>query len=306
MSSLTRPASALFLIVLAYVGFVSLGLPDAVIGVAWPTVRDTFALPQGAVGLVFVASGIGYFVTSFFSGRLTHALGIGSLLAASTALVAAAMFGFAFSPLWVAFVGGAVGFGGMFAVYSYVSPLLTDVTGLAITTVPLVLALFGVGMTIGTLLGGRLADRSVLRTVYLGFASTIAVLVVIALTGGNALLAVASIVALGISSQILGLALQTRLMDLSPTAPSLGAALCHSALNLGNATGAWLGGLVIAAGYGYLAPAWVGAVLTAVGLLVVATVGRGAPHAFPGAPDAQSQADTLYDDDTDAGLAVVR
>jgi fucose permease len=108
MSSLTRPASGLLLIVLAYVGFVSLGLPDAVLGVAWPTVRDTFALPQGAVGLVFVASGLGYFVTSFFSGRLTRALGIGSLLAASTALVAAAMFGFAFSPLWVVFVACAV------------------------------------------------------------------------------------------------------------------------------------------------------------------------------------------------------
>jgi len=108
MSSLTRPASGLFLIVLAYVGFVSLGLPDAVLGVAWPTVRDTFALPQGAVGFVFVASGFGYFLTSFFSGRLTHALGIGSLLAASTALVAAAMFGFAFSPLWVVFVACAV------------------------------------------------------------------------------------------------------------------------------------------------------------------------------------------------------
>ena len=96
----------------------------------------------------------------------------------------------------------------------------------------------------------------------------------IALTGGNAVLAIAAIVAIGISSQILGLALQTRLMDLSPTAPSLGAALCHSALNLGNATGACLAGLVIAAGYGYLAPAWVGASLTAVGLLVVATAGR--------------------------------
>ncbi len=210
--------------------------------------------------------------------------------------------------LWVAFVGGAVGFGGMFAVYSYVSPLLTEVTGLAITTVPIVLALFGVGMTIGTLLGGRLAGRSVLRTVYLGFASTIAVLVVIALTGGNAVLAIAAIVALGISSQILGLSLQTRLMDLSPTAPSLGAALCHSALNLGKATGAWLGGLVIAAGYGYLAPAWVRAALTPVGLLVVATVGRSGAHEHAAVPPgAGSRPDRLReDDDTEVGLAVVR
>lgn len=177
--------------------------------------------------------------------------------------------------LWIAAGAGGVGFGGMFAVYSYVSPLLTEVTGMAEVTVPIVLALFGIGMTIGTLLGGRLADGSVMRTLYLGFGSTAGVLVVIALTGGHLVLAVASLVGLGISSQILGLALQSRLMDLSPAAPSLGAALCHSALNVGNASGAWAGGLVIAAGYGYLAPAWVGAGLTAAGLVVVLTVGRG-------------------------------
>jgi DHA1 family inner membrane transport protein len=172
--------------------------------------------------------------------------------------------------LWLACVAGSIGFGGMFAVYSYVSPLLTEVTGMAEATVPIVLALFGVGMTIGTLLGGRLADRSVIRTVLLGFASTIVVLVVIALVGQWLVPAVLAIVGLGVTSQILGLALQSYLMDLSPTAPSLGAALCHSALNAGNAAGAWSGGLVIASGAGYLAPAWVGAAMTAVGLLVVA------------------------------------
>ena len=99
-----RHRPGLLLIALAYVGFVSLGLPDAVIGVAWPSVRDAFRLPQGAAGLVFAASAAGYFATSFLSGRLTHALGIGVLLAASTALVAAAMFGFAFSPVWPLFV----------------------------------------------------------------------------------------------------------------------------------------------------------------------------------------------------------
>ncbi|MFI2752500.1 MFS transporter [Cellulomonas sp. P22] len=177
--------------------------------------------------------------------------------------------------LWIAAGAGGIGFGGMFAVYSYVSPLLTEVTGMAEATVPIVLALFGIGMTIGTLLGGRLADGSVMRTLYIGFGSTVGVLAVIALTGDHVVLAIASLVGLGITSQVLGLALQSRLMDLSPAAPSLGAALCHSALNVGNASGAWAGGLVIAAGYGYLAPAWVGAALTAAGLLVVLTAGRG-------------------------------
>jgi DHA1 family inner membrane transport protein len=156
----------------------------------------------------------------------------------------------------------------MFAVYSYVSPLLTEVTGIAEVTVPVVLALFGVGMTAGTLLGGRLADRSVARTVLLGFASTIVALVLIAVLAQWVVPGVLAIVLLGVTTQVLGLALQSWLMDLSPSAPSLGAALCHSALNAGNAAGAWVGGLVIAGGLGYVAPAWVGAGLTVVGLVI--------------------------------------
>ena len=105
-------------------------------------------------------------------------------------------------------------------------------------------------MTIGTLVGGRLADRSVLGTVIGGMVATIVVLVVIALVGAYPVPAVLALVLLGVTSQVLGLSLQTRLMDVSPAAPSLGAALCHSALNLGNATGAFVGGLVIAGGPG--------------------------------------------------------
>lgn len=171
--------------------------------------------------------------------------------------------------LWVAAGAGAIGFGGMFAVYSYVSPLMTEVTGMSEATVPVVLALFGVGMTIGTLLGGKLADRSVIRTVLIGFAGTIVALVLIGLLGSWLIPGVLAVVLLGVTSQVLGLALQSWLMDLSPAAPSLGAALCHSALNAGNAFGAWSGGLVIAAGLGYLAPAWVGAALAAVGCAIV-------------------------------------
>ena len=89
--------------------------------------------------------------------------------------------------------------------------------------------------------------------------ATIVVLVAIALVGAYPVPAVLALVLLGVTSQVLGLSLQTRLMDVSPAAPSLGAALCHSALNLGNAAGAFVGGLVIAGGFGYLAPAWVGA-----------------------------------------------
>ena len=103
-SSLERRAPGLLLIALAYIGFVSLGLPDSVIGVAWPSVRDRFQLHQGTVGFLFVASSTGYFVSSFLSGRLTQTFGIGLLLAVSTGVVAASMLGFAFAPAWLLFV----------------------------------------------------------------------------------------------------------------------------------------------------------------------------------------------------------
>nr|WP_246254029.1 MFS transporter [Isoptericola chiayiensis] len=177
-------------------------------------------------------------------------------------------------PLWVAFVAGSIGFGGLFAVYTYVAPTVTRVSGMTESSVPWVLAVMGVGMTVGTLLGGRLADRSVLGTVIGGFVATGASLVVFALAAGTPVGAVAGLFLLGVTSQVLGLAMQTRLMDLSPRAESLGAALCHSALNLGNASGAFFGGLVIAAGWGYVAPAWTGLALTVVGLAIVLATAR--------------------------------
>src|SRR5260370_42359328 len=98
MTRPTRSRSGPLLIALAYVGFISLGLPDAGSGVAWPTVRDAFRLHQGAVGIGFVASGFGSFLCRFLSGRLTPVLGIGLLLAATTGLAAAARFGLTSSP----------------------------------------------------------------------------------------------------------------------------------------------------------------------------------------------------------------
>ena len=107
LATMTRPVPVRpgpFLLALAFIGFISLGLPDAVIGVAWPSVRDTFQLRQGAVGLILVVSGAGYLLSSFFAGRLMHAFSIGLVLAASTGLVATAMYGFGFSTSWAAFV----------------------------------------------------------------------------------------------------------------------------------------------------------------------------------------------------------
>jgi len=99
------------LLAIAYLGFVSLGMPDTVAGVAWPSVRDTFTLPQSGFGLVFIALGCGYCASGFFGGRLTLVLGVGTLLTVSSALVVVAMFGSALAPVWPLFVACAVVWG---------------------------------------------------------------------------------------------------------------------------------------------------------------------------------------------------
>lgn len=96
-----RPAqNRRLLLLIAYIGFISLGLPDTLIGVAWPSVRDHFALQQSTVAFIFFGSGLSYFVSSFFTGRLLRLLSIGMLLATSSALVALSGYGFALAPLW--------------------------------------------------------------------------------------------------------------------------------------------------------------------------------------------------------------
>ncbi len=165
---------------------------------------------------------------------------------------------------------GAIGFGGMFAVYTYIATTLTDVAGLRAGAVPLVLMLFGVGMVIGNIVGGVLADRGVDRAV---FAAMIAMAVILAgfvAAAHNPYTAAVGALLVGASGAALAPGLQTRLMDVAADAQTLAAALNHAALNIANAAGAWLGGLVIAAGLGYTAPAVVGAGLAATGVLLFA------------------------------------
>jgi DHA1 family inner membrane transport protein len=165
---------------------------------------------------------------------------------------------------------GAVGFGGFFAVYSYITPTLTRVSGFEVGAVPVALALFGVGMTVGTEIGGRLADWSVVRTIFLGMGVTGLVLLLFTVTAHNPYTAAATVLLIGGSGSLCLPALQTRLMDVAGDAQVLAAAGNHSALNLANALGAFLGGAVISAGYGYTAPAVVGALLAAGGVAVMA------------------------------------
>jgi DHA1 family inner membrane transport protein len=171
--------------------------------------------------------------------------------------------------VWLALLVGMIGFGGMFAVYTYISTTMTDVAGLPRALVPLALMVFGLGMVFGNLIGGRLADQSVIRALYLSLGALGVVLAVFVLASHNSVTALMVLFGVGAAGSAVAPALQTRLMDVAHGAQTLAAALNHSSLNIGNATGAWVGGVVIAAGYGYSAPAAAGALLAAAGLMVL-------------------------------------
>jgi DHA1 family inner membrane transport protein len=162
---------------------------------------------------------------------------------------------------------GVVGFGGTFAMYSYIAPVVTEVAGLSRGTVPLLLLVWGAGGIAGTALGGRLADRALFRSLVGSILVLFALLIALALTASWAPALFAGVFGLSVAASVLAITLQMRLMETAGEAQMLGAALNHSALNLANALGAWLGGLVIAAGLGYRAPAAVGAALAVAGLV---------------------------------------
>ena len=179
--------------------------------------------------------------------------------------------GFRRSQVWLSLLTGAVGFGGFFAVYTYVSPLVTGAAGLSIEVVPFALVVVGLGMTIGNAVGGRAADHHVMKTLFACFAAFIVSLIGVGLFGSNPVALFICIFLVGASAAALSPAIQTRLMDVAGESQTLAAAANHSSLNLGNSLGAMLGGVVIAAGFGYLSVAWVGLVLALLGVAVAVT-----------------------------------
>jgi DHA1 family inner membrane transport protein len=163
---------------------------------------------------------------------------------------------------------GAIGFGGMFAVYTYITTTLTDVAGMRAGFVPLVLMLFGLGMVAGNIIGGVLADRGVDLSIFAALSAMVVRLAGFVAAAHNPYTAAIGAFLIGASGAALAPGLQTRLMDVAADAQTLAAALNHAALNIANAAGAWLGGLVIAAGLDYTAPAAVGAGLAVLGILL--------------------------------------
>jgi DHA1 family inner membrane transport protein len=173
------------------------------------------------------------------------------------------------SQVWLTMLAGAVGFGGLFAVYSYIAETVQVVGGLGEGAVPFFTLAFGLGMVAGTWLGGELSHWSVFRALISGSLASAAILVVFwfAAPAGWWLWPVAfGVTALG---SVVVINLQLRLMDVAGDAVTLGAAMNHAALNVANALGAFVGGIVIDAGYSYRAPALVGAALSVLGVAIL-------------------------------------
>lgn len=171
--------------------------------------------------------------------------------------------------VWMTLIIGMVGFGGMFAVYTYISTTLTDVAGLSRSLVPLALMIYGLGMVAGNLIGGKLADRALIPGLFVSMTALGVLLGIFVIASHNPYTALLLVFFVGAAGASMVPGLQTRLMDVAADAQTLAASLNHAALNIANAFGAWIGGVVIAAGYGYTAPAAVGALLAVAGLVVL-------------------------------------
>ncbi len=169
--------------------------------------------------------------------------------------------------VWLTLAIGAIGFGGLFAVYSYIASTLLEVTGVAPYWVPVVLTIFGIGMTCGTLIGSWGADRALMPTAGILLLSNAIFLVIFPFVVMNVWLLTGLVFLIGCTGG-LGTVLQTRLMDVAQDAQTLAAALNHSAFNVANALGPWLAGMSIAAGYGFASSGFVGCALALGGLLI--------------------------------------
>ncbi|MFE7131415.1 Cmx/CmrA family chloramphenicol efflux MFS transporter [Streptomyces sp. NPDC057638] len=214
--------------------------------------------------------------------------------------------------VWLSVAITALAAGGVFAAFSYLSPLLTDVAGLDEGWVPTVLGLFGLGALIGTTVGGRIADGRLFGVLLSGITASTLFLAALALFASSAVLTVSLAFLLGFSAFYTAPALNARMFNVAGAAPTLAGATTTAAFNLGNTGGPWLGGTVIDLDFGYAATAWAGAgmLVVALGLVAISlrlhtassrVVASSGPKE-PGAP-AEAPAAPLPESSTAAGAA---
>lgn len=176
--------------------------------------------------------------------------------------------------VWVLIGVAALGVASIFAVYTFIGPLVTQTAGLSERWIPVALALFGVGMTAGNTLGGRLADRHGSLGLVAGFGSALLALGWLATAGAAPWVLMTGLFAVGATMMVAIPTIQVRLTEAAPDAPTLMGAMNLAALNIANAIGAWSGGQAIAQGYGLLSAVWAGFMLTLAGLLLFLLVQR--------------------------------
>jgi len=173
---------------------------------------------------------------------------------------------FARPEVWLVLGVAMLGGGGLFATFSYIAPMMTDVAGYADSSMTWLLVLFGLGMTVGNLAGARLSDRFPARTLLYSLVAEIAVALAFLAADHDKVTAAIAIFLFPLTS-LAGLpTLQGRIIALAGGAPNLAAASIQAAFNIANSLGAYFGGLAITAGFGYGSPNAVAAILVALGL----------------------------------------
>ncbi|WP_299536873.1 MFS transporter [uncultured Streptomyces sp.] len=170
--------------------------------------------------------------------------------------------------VWLAMAMTVLGYGGVFAAITYITPMMTDVAGYSEGAVTWLLVLFGLGMFVGNLLGGRFADRALMPLLFTSLGALSVVLLLFTVTAHHKVLAAATLAVIGALGFSTVPPLQKWVLDQASAAPTLASAANIGAFNLGNALAAWLGGLAIAGGLGYTAPNWIGAALAGAALLL--------------------------------------
>jgi predicted MFS family arabinose efflux permease len=171
--------------------------------------------------------------------------------------------------VWLSIAITILGYGGMFGAFTYIAFTLTEVTGFATSSVPWLLILFGSGLFVGNFLGAKAADRSLTKSLVWILAILTVVLIVFAATAESKVMTVISLFFMGAFGFATVPGLQMRIMNYASAAPTMASGANIAAFNVGNALGAWLGGITIAAGLGFTSPIWMGAAVTVAGLLVM-------------------------------------
>lgn len=246
------------------IGYVMLGLAAAnVIGVPAATWLGQALGWRSAFGAVGLGCALTAAMLMFYVPRIAAEAG---------ASARTELGGLKSLSLWLTLGVACIGFGGMFAVYSYITPTLTEVTGLELASVPMALATWGMGMIVGNLVGGWLADRALIPAIFGMLVWNIVFLALFSLTADSPAWALVTLFLIGNGFALVP-ALQAHLMQVAGKAQTLAAALNHSAFNASNAIGATLGGLAIAKGLGWASTGWVGGALAFAGLLMMVPVG---------------------------------